>query len=123
MWKTCGKSLAAVVVVVLLALQKILVPGHEYWTAVDTWTLVVAGLGAWTVYVVPNLTATVAAWSKQIVAAFTAVAELALQFGGGIHGAEWVTVALAVAGALGISVAPHESTGPENSLAVRTTAW
>jgi hypothetical protein len=107
-----GKSIAAVVVVVLLALQKILVPGHEHWTSIDTWTLVVAALGAVTVYVVPNLSTTSAAYAKQIVASFTAVAELALQFGGGIHGAEWVTVALAVAGALGISIAPHESTAP-----------
>lgn len=123
MWKTYGKSLAAVIVTVLLAVQKIVVPGHDHWMATDTWTLVVAGLGAATVYVVPNLAATSAAYAKQIVAAFTAVAVLALQFGGSIHGAEWITVALAVAGVLGVSVAPHEPTSPAVGPAARGTAW
>lgn len=113
MWKTYGKSLAAVAVVVLLALQKIIVPGHDHWVATDTWTLIVAGFGAITVYVVPNLTATSAAYAKQFVASATAVAVLALQYGGGFHGGEWITAALAVAGALGISVSPHTSTEPD----------
>lgn len=114
MWKTYGKSLAAVVVTVLLALQKIIVPGHDHWAATDTWTLVVAGLGAVTLYIVPNLAATSAAYAKQFVAAFTATAVLALQYGGGFHGGEWITAVLVVAGALGISIAPHTPTGPDS---------
>lgn len=113
MWNTYGKSFAAVIVTVLIALQKIVIPGHDHWMSVDTWTLVIAALGAVTVYVAPNLVGSSAQYAKQVVAALTAVAELALQFGGGIHGAEWITVALAVAGVLGVSVAPHEPTGSQ----------
>lgn len=121
MWSTYGKSVAAVVVTVLLALQKIVVPGHDHWVASDTWTLIVAGLGAILVWIVPNLSAGVAAFAKQFVAAATAVSVLALQYGGSFHGGEWITAALVVAGALGISVAPHASTGPD-PLALRRAA-
>jgi len=119
MWSTYGKSVAAVVVTVLLALQKIIVPGHDHWVASDTWTLIVAGLGAFLVWIVPNLSSGAAAFAKQFVAAATAVSVLALQYGGSFHGGEWITAVLAVAGALGISIAPHEPTGPAAIAAAR----
>lgn len=115
--KAYGKSIAAAVAAVLMALQPLLVPGHGAWTLVDTLTTAIAVLGAGVVYVVPNLEGTIGQYAKQIVGAMIAAAESALLLAdGGITGPEVVTIALAVFTFLGVAAAPYTPTYGKHAL-------
>lgn len=101
-----GKAIAAVVMAVLVTVQTLSTDGI---TAVDWASIVVAGLTAVGVYLVPEVEGFLS-WAKTAVAVLLAAAQAAVQVAaGGVHGYEWLTIAIAALGALGVSIAPATS--------------
>lgn len=72
------------------------------------WVNVIIGaVGVLAVYVVPNVTGSAATYAKGIVAALTAVLVLAQSMiSDGISGTEWIQLAMAALGALGVVALP-----------------
>jgi hypothetical protein len=103
---TYGKAIAAVVMAVLVTVQTLSTDGIS---AVDWASIVVAFLTAVGVWLVPEVEGFLS-WAKTAVAVMLAAAQAAVQVaGGGVHGYEWLTIAIAALGVLGVSVAPSTS--------------
>lgn len=108
-----GKAIAAVVMAVLVAVQTLSTDGIS---PVDWASIVVAGITAVGVWLVPEVEGFLS-WAKTAVAVMLAAAQAAVQVAdGGIHGYEWLTIAIAALGVLGVSVAPSTSTAKRRPL-------
>lgn len=69
--------------------------------------VIIAGVGVVSVYVVPNVASGIAQYAKLAVSALTAVLVLAQSMiSDGISGTEWIQLALAALGALGVVALP-----------------
>jgi hypothetical protein len=100
-------KLAAQVAATVVAAVVALLNGTDHPGASDWVNVAIIGLGAVAVLGAGNLPAGVWAHAKTIVAAATAVAVLLQSFiTDGISSAEWLQLALAALGALGVYVAP-----------------
>lgn len=99
------KSIAAVVGAAVVTVHQLVADGTP-WTITRTMLVVLAVLGAVTVYVVPNFPAGNGAGSfaKEIVALGTAGVEAAIPLLGdsAITGAEWLVIAMAVMTVAGV---------------------
>jgi hypothetical protein len=107
------KFILAVVGAGVVTVQQLLADGTP-WTTARLLLVVLALLGAYTVYVVPNLPAGngVGTWSKAFVALAVAGVETALTLLGDnmISGSEWLLIAMAVMTAAGVPLAPASDT-------------
>jgi len=97
------KSIAAVVGAAIVAVHQLVADGSP-WTIVRTFMVVLAVLGAITIYIVPNLTAGIGAFAKEFVALGTAGVEATIPLlnDGAVTGNEWLLVAIAVMTAAGV---------------------
>lgn len=107
--KRYGKAIAMVVVTVAAAIVAAL--SDEAIVNTEWFTVVLAGVGAVNVAIVPNLDATVGKYAKLVIAASTAVLTLgATLIDGGITGSEWLQLLIVGAGAVGVYGLP----GPQH---------
>lgn len=98
------RALIATAVAIVVAVHEISVADTVTWYA----TVAVAVLGAIGVYLIPDLDPVTARWVKPAVATLMTASQAAVQAAdGGITGYEWVSIAVAAAGALGIVVVPN----------------
>jgi hypothetical protein len=109
-----GKAIAQVVATVIAAIIPAVVDGF---TPVEIVNVVLIGLGAIGVGVVPNLTAGVAKYAKAIVSITTAVATLLVSYfaDGSYHltTSEWLQLLIAALGAVGVvAIAGPQWGGP-----------
>lgn len=97
------KSIAAVVGAAIVTVHQLVADGSP-WTIVRTLMVVLAVLGATTVYIVPSLAAGVGKFAKEFVALGTAGVEATIPLlgDGVITGNEWLLVAIAVMTAAGV---------------------
>lgn len=104
------KSIAAVVGAAVVTVHQLVADGSP-WTLVRTLMVVLAMLGALTVYVVPNLAAGVGAFAKEFVAFGTAGVEAAIPLldDGVITGNEWLVVAIAVMTVAGVPLVGNKA--------------
>ena len=114
--QTMGKAIVAALyaaaVVAVPLLEGNHVPSPAEWVQI-----VIALLTAVTVYVVPVVKG--AAWVKTVVGALLAVAQvLVTVINDGINGNDALMIVFALAGALGIALAPADSTGLRSGTAV-----
>lgn len=111
------RALIATAVAIAIGVREIAFTDNTHWYASS---VSVAVLGAIGVYLVPDLDPLTARWVKPTVAALMAGSQAAVQAAGdGINGYEWVSVAVAVAGALGILVVPNRPTGAYTPFAAK----
>lgn len=100
-----GKSLAAVVAAVLSAIVAALV-GDAIVSAVEWVNVAIAGTGAAAVFAAPNVPG--AKYTKSILAVLTGVLVLLTSvITDGITTTEWLQLALAALGAVGVYAAPY----------------
>lgn len=104
--KNKWKAVLAVAGAVVVAVHELLDQGA--WTVANTLLVLLALLGAVTVYVVPELTEGVGAWAKSFVAVAVAGVETAVPFVGDnvVSGSEWLLIVMAVLTAGGVPLAP-----------------
>lgn len=103
-----AKALAAVVATVLSALVAALV-GDAVITTVEWVNVAIAGTGAAAVFTAPNVPG--ARYTKSVLAVLTAVLVLLTSvITDGITSTEWLQLALAALGALGVYAIPNAST-------------
>lgn len=104
------KSIAAVVGAAVVTVHQLVADGSP-WTFTRTLLVVLAVLGAVTVYVVPNLTAGIGAFAKEFVAFGTAGVEAAIPLlgDGRIVGNEWLLIAIAVMTVAGVPLIGNSS--------------
>lgn len=112
---TYWKSILAVVGAGVVTVHQLLADGTP-WTIARGLLVVLALLGAFTVYVVPNLPprSGVGTWSKAFVALAVAGVETALPLLGdnAVSGSEWLLIAMAVMTAAGVPLAPRSTPLP-----------
>ena len=102
-----AKAWLAVAAAAVMAVQTVIAGGNG-WSLTEFLAVVIAVLGAVTVYLIPNTSEQ--PWAKGLVALLTAAAEAALAVSGdGIVGNEWLTIALAVFTALGVPMIRNRS--------------
>ena len=100
--KVGGILVATVLSAILAALT-----GDQTVSPTEWVNVVIGAVGVASVYVVPNVTGSSAAYAKGIVAALTAVLVLAQSLvSDGISGTEWIQLAMAALGALGVVALP-----------------
>ncbi len=98
------RALIATSVAIAVAVNELVFSNTAHWYS----SVAVAVLGAIGVYLIPDVDPATARWVKPTVAALMAASQAAVQAAGdGITGAEWVPIAVAAAGALGIVVTPN----------------
>jgi hypothetical protein len=104
------KSIAAVVGAAVVTVHQLVADGSP-WTITRTFMVVLAVLGALTVYVVPNLTAGVGAFAKELVALGTAGVEATIPLlgDGRIVGNEWLVIVIAVMTVAGVPLVGNAS--------------
>lgn len=113
-----GKAFAAVVAAVLTGLVAAMV-GDAIVTVVEWVNVAIAGTGAAAVFASPNVPG--ARYTKSVLAVLTAVLMLLTSvITGGITATEWMQLALAALGALGVYAAPYRPV--LNGATVRSTA-
>lgn len=97
------KSIAAVIGAAVVTVHQLVADGSP-WTLVRTFMVVLAVLGAITVYIVPSLAAGVGRFAKEFVALGTAGVEAAIPLldDGVVTGNEWLVIAIAVMTVAGI---------------------
>ncbi len=101
------RALIATAVAVAVAVRELGFDGTATWYS----SVSVAVLGAVGVYLIPDLDPVTARWVKPTVAVLMAGSQAAVQAAdGGITGYEWVSVAVAAAGAVGIMAIPNAPT-------------
>lgn len=105
--KIYAKFIAQIAATVLAAVVALL-NGTDHQPGVSDWVnVVIVGLGAVAVLGAGELPAGVWRWTKTIVAVATAVAVLFQSVvTGGVSSAEWIQLAFAALGALGVAGAP-----------------
>jgi len=99
----------AVLVTILTALAPLAVPGHHISHA-EWVNVIITGLGAVTVVIIPNLTGGIGHYAKYVVGAITAamvVLSSLLAQGAGVGLAEIIQMLIAAVGALGIFAVPN----------------
>lgn len=108
MIRTYGKALVALLIAGLTGLASALTDNQvTSGEGIQIAIAITTTAGVWLVPIVPQWP-----WSKTGLAALLAVLNLSVTvIDGGISGAEWVNLALAGLGVLGISAAPATSTG------------
>lgn len=107
MFRTYGKAIVALAIAGLTALASALTDDHV--TAQETVQIAIAATTAASVWLVPAVPQW--PWMKTAVAALLAALNVAVTaILGGISGEEWVNIALAALGVLGVSAAPALTT-------------
>jgi hypothetical protein len=100
-----GKAIAAIVATVLTALVAAMV-GDAIITVVEWVNVAIAGTGAAAVFAAPNVPG--AKYTKSVLAVLTGVLMLLTSvITDGITSTEWMQLALAALGALGVYAAPY----------------
>lgn len=100
--KAMGILLATVLSAILAALT-----GDQSISPTEWVNVVIGAVGVVAVYVVPNVTGSTAAYAKGIVAALSAVLVLLQSLiSDGVSGTEWIQLAMAALGALGVIALP-----------------
>lgn len=104
------KSIAAVVGAAVVTVHQLVADGTP-WTVARTFMVVLAVLGAITVYVVPNLASGIGAFAKEIVALGTAGVEATIPLlgDGRIVGDEWLLIAISVMTVAGVPLVGNAS--------------
>lgn len=100
--KVGGILVATVLSAILAALT-----GDQSISPTEWVNVIIGAVGVLAVYVVPNVSGSAATYAKGIVAALTAVLVLAQSMiSDGISGTEWIQLAMAALGALGVVALP-----------------